>query len=130
MEGVVKEELAGFSGVYLVDGRAVQRRDDEKEMRLVQIGEEIDALLVRVAEADGVLLRYINERIVGLEAEKYRVQEEMEAEDVAAAEREGRYMDLAGMWDRVSFEDRRAVAEVLLKGICIADGKIEIIWRI
>ena len=108
----------------------MQRRDDEKEMRLVQIGEEIDALLVRVAEADGVLLRYINERIVGLEAEKYRVQEEMEAEDVAAAEREGRYMDLAGMWDRVSFEDRRAVAEVLLKGICIADGKIEIIWRI
>lgn len=130
MEGVVKEELAGFSGVYPVDGRAVQRRDDEKEMRLVQIGEEIDALLVRVAEADEVLLRYINERIVGLEAEKYRVQEEMEAEDVAAAEREGRYMDLAGMWDRVSFEDRRAVAEVLLKGICIADGKIEIIWRI
>lgn len=130
MEGVVKEELAGFSGVYPVDGRAVQRRDDEKEMRLVQLGEEIDALLVRVAEADEVLLRYINERIVGLEAEKYRVQEEMEAEDVAAAEREGRYMDLAGMWDRVSFEDRRAVAEVLLKGICIADGKIEIIWRI
>lgn len=130
VEGVVKEELAGFSGVYPVGGRAVQRRDDEKEMRLVQIREEIDALLVRVAEADEVLLRYINERIVGLEAEKCRVQGEMEAADVAAAKREGRYMDLAGMWDRVSFEDRRVVAEVLFKEICIADGRIEIMWRI
>lgn len=132
MQRAIKTRLAGFSGSYQEEERAVPRpqQDEGKKMRLVQIEGEIEALLSKVPDADEVLMRYINERVGRLDSEKSCLQEAMMSTKGSAEDREGQITDYAKMWGSVTFEDRRAIVDIFIKVIHIADGKMEITWRI
>ncbi len=106
------------------------RRDKEKEMCLAKIEEEIDGLLLKVADANDTLIKYINGRIEGLEAEKTKLEEEMALEEEKRGRNGWEIEAPEKLWEQLSFEDRQAVTDVLIEKVRIAEGRAEIVWRI
>ena len=104
---------------------------NEKKIHLAQIDEEINGLLFKVAGANPILMKYINERIAELDAAKQTLQKELAAEAaVVVGKRRKRITNHTEKWKSLSFEDKQAVVDTLIQVIRIADGSMEIIWRI
>ena len=102
-----------------------------KKIRLTQIEEEIEELLSKVSGASGVLMKYIDEKVSELDAERKALLEEVVTANVT--DTEGRPKQITNhvkAWETFSFEDRQAVVDTLIKVIRIADGNIEITWNI
>ncbi len=136
MLGVIKERLSEFSVLkesilsYLSDAREEQI-NMTKKIRLTQIEEEIEELLSKVSGASGVLMKYIDEKVSELDEEQKALQEEIVTANVT--DTEGRLKQIINhvkVWETLSFEDRQAVVDTLIKVIPIADGNIEITWNI
>lgn len=99
--------------------------------RLTQIEEEIEVLLSKVSGEIGVLMKYIDEKISELDTERKALQKEIVTANVT--DTEGRLKQIINhvkAWETLSFEDRLAVVDTLIKVIHIADGNIEITWNI
>ena len=76
-------------------------------------------------------MKYIDEKISELDAERKNLQEEMVTSNVTDTEgRRKQITNHATAWETLSFEDRQAVVDTLIKVIRIADGNIEITWNI
>ena len=102
-----------------------------KKIRLTQIEEEIEELLSKVSGASSVLIRYIDEKVSELDAERKALQDEIVTANVTDTEGKVKKITNHGKtWETLSFEDRQAVMDILVKVIRIADGKIEITWNI
>lgn len=81
--------------------------------------------------ASGVLMKYIDEKVSELDAERKALQEEIITANVT--DTEGRLKQITNhvkTWETLSFDDRQAVVDTLIKVIRIADGNIEITWNI
>ena len=136
MLGAIGERLSEFPVLQenRLCGKTVQEMEPERlaaKIRITQLEEEIGGLLDRVSGADSILLRYMNERIRQLDEERKALQEEVASGDrEAAGSKGGRITDHVRAWEAPEFPDRRAVAEVLIRIIRIADGRLEIIWNI
>ncbi len=148
MVGAIKEKLSEFSALkesllsctsdteekrlHTVPGtQAFPQKHMTKKIRLTQIEEEIEDLLSKVSGASSVLMKYIDEKVSELDADRKVLQEEIVTANVTDAE--GRLKQITNhvkMWETLSFEDRQAVVDTLIKVIRIADGTIEITWNI
>lgn len=113
------------------------RREDpqihEIELKIAGIEAEIEKMLDKVANADGILMDYINKRVGELDAQAnvYRRQlSELSPlennERRSAAELRG-YMD---HWDELSFDDKRGVVDQLIAVIKATEDTCEITWKI
>ena len=127
----IQKKLSEFKELSAVAEENVSRQSTEKKIRLTQIEEEINELLDKVAGANNVLMKYINDKIAELDAARQTLQEELLAETVT--DTTGKVKQITNhveKWDSLSFEDKQAVVDTLIKVIRIANGNIEITWRI
>ena len=132
----IKEKLSEFA--VLKDGILTLTNDSEKEqknrakkIRLTQIRKETEELLSKVSGAGSVLMKYIDEKISELDREQKILQEEIA--DTNATDTESGSKQITNhikMWETLSFQDRQAVTDILVKIIRIADGNMEITWNI
>ncbi len=132
----IKERLSEFSALKeglsscVTDSRETQK-NMTKKIRLTQIEEEIEKLLSKVSGASGVLMKYIDEKVMELDTERKALEEEIVTANVANTE--GKLKQITNhvnTWETLSFEDRQTVVDTLIKVIQIADGNIEITWNI
>ena len=136
MLGAVKERLSEFSVLReSLISCEIDTREEQKNMtkkiRLTQIEEEIEELLSKVSEAGSVLIKYIDKKVSELDTERKALQEEIVNANVT--DTEGRLKQITNhvkAWEMLSFEDRQAIVDTLIKVIRIADGNIEITWNI
>ena len=131
MLGAIKERLSEFQKLSCVTDTGEAQRNMTKKIRLTQIEEEIDELLSKVSGASGVLMKYIDEKVSELDTERKALQEEIVTANVTDAE--GKLKQITNhvkTWETLSFEDKQAVVDTLIKVIRIADGNIEITWNI
>ena len=142
MLGAIKDRLSEFS--VLKEGliscisdtgekgmQAFPQKHMTKKIRLTQIEEEIEDLLSKVSGAGSDLMKYIDEKISELDVERKSLQEEIVTANVT--DTEGRLKQITNhvkTWETLSFEDRQAVVDTLIKVIQIADGNIEVTWNI
>lgn len=127
----IQTKLSEFKELSAVAEENVSQRSTEKKIRLTQIDEEINELLSKVAGANNVLMKYINDKISELDAARQTLQEELLVETVT--DTTGKVKQITNhvdKWDSLSFEDKQAVVDTLIKVIRIANGNIEITWRI
>ena len=127
----IQTKLSEFKELSAVAEENVSRQSTEKKIRLTQIDEEINELLSKVAGANNVLMKYINDKIAELDAVRQTLQEELLAETIT--DTTGKVKQITNhvdKWDSLSFEDKQAVVDTLIKVIRIANGNIEITWRI
>ena len=131
MLDAIKERLSEFQKLSCLSETGEEQTNITKKIRLTQIEEEIEELLSKVSGASGVLMKYINEKVSKLDAERKTLQEEIVTANVT--DTEGRLKQITNhvkAWEMLSFEDRQAVVDTLIKVIRIADGNIEITWNI
>lgn len=131
MLNAIKGKLSEFQKLSAEPENTFSKKNAEKKIRLTQIEEEINKLLSKVTDANSVLMNYINGKIAELDAAKQAIEEELLIEGVfGTTNKVEQITDHVEKWDTVSFEDRQAVVDALIKVIRIADGNIEITWKI
>ena len=119
--------LVGDEGPVREDPKAAELR-----MERNRVGQEIESLLDKVAQANEILMTFINRRVETLAAE----QEELERElAVFALNRvDGSRLDqirnYLSRWDAVTLDDRRKVAGSLIEAIYATSENVEICWKI
>lgn len=136
MLGAIKERLSEFTVLKeglpaCVADAGEEQKNITKKIRLTQIEEEIEELLSKVAGAGGVLIKYIDEKVSELDRQKKSLQEEIVTANVT--DTEGRLKQITNhvkTWETFSSPDRQTVVDVLIEVIRIADGNIEITWKI
>ncbi len=103
----------------------------KNKIRLAQIDEEIGDLLSKVGSANSILMKYINDKVSELDAERQTLQEEIVSLTCSKTESKmGQITDHVKKWQDISFEDKQAVVDALIKVIKVANGNIEITWKI
>ena len=136
MLGAVRDKLSEFP--VLQDtfcpggpGMGENRETLRKKIRLTQTEEEIKELLSKISGAGDVLMKYIDEKISKLDAERNALLEEIRMETPPdAADKKKQVTNHAKLWETLPLEEKQAVADILIRVIRIADGRMEIIWRI
>jgi len=127
----IKIKLAQFSKLTAQEEERPNPKLNEDKLKLVHIETEIEKLLTQVTNANEVLLRYINEKIESLDAERKRLKDEILKLSTSA---NGNNLNVirnhVEQWEEISFTDKQAVVDTLIKIIYIADNKIDITWNL
>ncbi len=132
----IKERLAGFPAlregpIPCIGDVSEEQKNITGKIRLTQIEKEIDGLLSKVSGAGSVLMKYIDAKVSELDRERKALQEEIAAGNLTDTEGNLKQItDPVKTWEILSFEDRQAVVDTLIKVIRIADGHMEITWNI
>lgn len=129
----MKEHVKQFGILSMPENRPENPKIQEINVKIEQVTIEINKLLDKVANADGILMDYINGRITELDAKinAYR-QELSELSPLENSERYNteqlkNYMD---HWDELEFDDKREVVDQLILVIHATEDSCEIKWRI
>ena len=71
------------------------------------------------------------QKIESLDSERRRLQEKIQSLTYTHEKNDwGTIRNHVEKWDEVSFEDKQSVADTVIKVIHIADGNVEITWKI
>ena len=125
----IRKKLAQLGNISNCKAESVNSDLLEKNVQLAQVEREIAALLGRLTEADGVLLRYIKQRIEELDGKKRALAEDI-ARHQRGAEGGAEISDLPSLWDALCFDDKRQVVEQLIRVICVTGDHVRIQWCI
>ncbi|MBR1863359.1 MAG: hypothetical protein IJ806_04665 [Ruminococcus sp.] len=105
-------------------------------MELERVCSDIDRYIddIVISKADKVTLSYINKKVTELDEKKNSIQEEI---DRLKAEKDKKettnYKELKNVmnnWDKLSFDDKRSVIELLIIKIVVYPDKVEILWKV
>lgn len=124
----IQRRLGLFDKLCQREEPQLDRKCNEQRIRLAEIEREIEQLLCKVSGANDILLAYINSRVAQLDEERRQLQ--TEAERLEHQEGTVAICNPAQLWTKASFAQKQAVADALIEIIKVADGEIEIIWKI
>lgn len=105
----------------------------EINVKIEQIAAKIEKLLDKVANADGILMEYINKRVTELDAQAnvYRRQlTELSSLENREKCNTAELRDYMQHWDELSYDDKRAVVDQLIVVIKATENSCEITWKI
>lgn len=124
----IQRRLGLFDKLCQREEPQLNRKRNEHRIRLAEIEREIEQLLCKVSGANDILLAYINSRVAQLDEERRQLQ--TEAERLAHQEGAAVICNPAQLWTKAGFAQKQAVADALIEIIKVADGEIEIVWKI
>ena len=124
----IQRRLGLFDKLCQREEPQLDRKCNEHRIRLAEIEREIEQLLSKVSGANDILLAYINSRVAQLDEERHQLQ--TEAERLAHQEGAAVICNPAQLWTKAGFAQKQAVADALIEIIKVADGEIEIVWKI
>lgn len=133
IEGIIGDEirqkLTQLGTLVKCKAKSIDSDLPEQNAQLAQVEREIAALLERLAEADGVLLRYIKQRIEELDGKKRELTERISRHQ--RREEGGTEIgDPSALWGMLDFDDKRQVVEHLIRVIRVTGDHVRIEWRI
>jgi len=127
----IKKKMEKFQSLSDHTKNKVQPKVKENEIKLVRIDNEINNLLAKVADANAILMNYINEKIEELDEERRTLQQENIAitQTIKSDKLNTMYEHVKG-WEQTSFEDKQSVVDVFIEVIHLSKGAIDISWTI
>ena len=131
MIDAIRCKLSEFERLSNGNDNGQTPKESKIKIRLTQIDEEINDLLSKVGSANAILMKYINDKISELDTERQTLHKEIVSLTCSQTENKmGQITDHVTKWDNISFEDKQAVVDALIKVIKVANGNIEITWKI
>lgn len=126
----MQKKLSQFSILKKSNQSVCDSEITSLKLEISQLESEIQKLLERVADADIVLLKYINEKVSELDERKNSAEERIDIlrqrNDFSVSEIKNHLT----MWQELSFDDKRNVADTLINVIYATSDKITIQWKI
>ena len=100
-------------------------------MHIAKVEQQIQNLLDGLAEAKGITVQYLNERINALEGERRSLlQEQQQAKAANMGEENMRQLgDVPALWEQMNLEQKRETAKLLIERIQIYNDKVKILWK-
>lgn len=108
-------------------------RVHELNVKIEQIHAEIEKLVDKVANANDVLMDYINKRIRELDTQANAYRQELSELSPLVNNSKcdiGQIKDFMNHWDELSMDDKRAVVDQLIGTIKATEDSCEITWKI
>lgn len=125
----IRQKLTQLGTLVKCKVKSIDSDLPEQNVQLAQVEREIAALLERLPEADGVLLRYIKQRIEELDGKKRELTECISRHQ--RREEGGTEIgDPSALWGMLDFDDKRQVVEHLIRVIRVTGDHVRIEWRI
>lgn len=111
--------------------RPVSPKFTENSVRIAQIEEEISALIAKVSSANDTLMRFINERVEELDAEKRSLSmENISINSVGAESFSQTIFDHVREWETAPLTEKQRIVDIMINKITITYNHIDIDWNI
>ena len=113
-----------------------QEQRKELEIKISKIESEIEALVntMTKSEVDKVTIKYINSKIAKLDEERTSVLKELDRMKTEQSQKNNTnykvLQDVMSKWEKLSFDDKRSVVELLIRKILVYPDKVEIQWNV
>ena len=135
-EDVILSEMTGHLQEFEVLSDTRRQTENPKvnelHVKIEKLESEIEKLLGKVADANAVLMDYINKRVGELDAQVKECRQQIkELSPLEPRHHDGR--ELRGYmqhWDGLSFDDKRVVVDQLIAVIKATKNSCEITWKI
>ncbi len=131
MLAAIKKKLEEFNELTADDELGTNPKLNEEKIRLSRLEDEIEQLLNKVGCANETLMKYINEKIEVLDAERAELKKEIYK--LSSAANDNNFIVVKNhvdKWSDLTFSDRQAVVDALISIIYITGDQIEITWKI
>ena len=98
---------------------------------ILNIENSIDTLIDKLTEADSTTASYINQKIKKLDSEKTELLQQISRLE----EKESKLPDFKALtnvmsvWDKLSFDDKRDVVQLIIDRITVFPDRVEIVWK-
>lgn len=127
------EHLTQFKTLKAPREQDENPRIHEISMKLERVTSEIEKLMDKVADADELMMEYINRRIHELDAKKKAFRQELQ--ELSSLENQNKcdlteLRDYISHWKELVFDDKRAVVDQLIVRISATEDTCEIEWRL
>ena len=103
----------------------------ELKIKIDNIDTDISSLVDKISEADNLTMQYINQRIQELHNQKSNLQFEIDKIEQHYTDKNTEIKQLKNvmkLWDKLTFEDKVGVINLLIKKIVVYPEKTEIQW--
>jgi hypothetical protein len=102
------------------------------KVELAHVEAEIDKLLNTLTGANDVLISYVNTKITELDSRRQTLVKD--TAELAAAEvspeRMIRLSEFLDNWDETGIDEKRVVVDALIERVGVAEGNVDIEWKI
>lgn len=127
----IRDRLSEFDEIKDKVERSDNPRLIELRLKNQTLTDEINSLMEKVATANSVLMDYINERIVALDAERSSIQGEIRGLSTVDTPSDLETIkDFMNHWDDLSFDDRRTVVDKVILAVRVSRDITDIVWKI
>lgn len=112
----------------------VDNKVEKLNLQRDKISTEIDNILNTLATASNpVAMNYIEKKIAELDSQKKKIESEIQSiqyEHGAKSKNQSFILDAVSKWDSLSFDDKKAVVDLIIGKIVVFKDHIEIEWRV
>lgn len=127
------EHLTQFETLKAPREQDEDPRIHEISVKLEQVTSEIEKLMDKVADADELMMEYINRRIHELDAKVNVFKQELK--ELSPLENQNKcdlteLRDYMSHWEELGFDDKRAVVDQLIVRISATEDTCEIEWKL
>lgn len=126
----MKEKLNEFRTLSKKERGNIEMEEVKRKSRIEHIDQEIDLLLGEVLQASEAAMKYMNDRVTSLDAEKKRLHTEATQPAQEGVYRVDSITGYLDGWEKVPLRDKIIVANSMVKGIIASQNKIRISWKI
>ena len=127
----IKNKLSEFSVIQNSDISISSPKINTYKLKIANIENEISNLISKISDANEVLMKYINDKILDLDNEKGQIYKNIlklstspEKIDIKKIE------NYISCWDKTTFDDKRKIVDALVKVIHISEGNVDIEWKV
>ena len=126
----MQKKLADFKVLTKTEQDGCNLQAVQKTTRIEELDAEITSLLEKIASANETVLRYINDRIAALDAEKQAITLQLSQLEDTRRENIGEISGYLNRWDTLQIRDKITVVDCLIDQIRVTETSLEIKWKI
>lgn len=130
IEGKITEKLTNI--VIKPKAESVSNNEIIKlRADILNIENSIDTLIDKLTEADSTTASYINQKIKKLDSEKTELLQQISRLEEAESKLPDfkALTNVMSVWDKLSFDDKRDVVQLIIDRITVFPDRVEIVWK-
>ena len=135
IENIVKEHL--FEKINQLRNTSIDTQVEENrninriKIQLIELDKQIENLINKIAEANEVTMKYINEKLTILDKGKPSLIDETQRLTLENSQNIGLddLFEKIDNWDNLNLENKKAVCKTLIKKVYLKEDEITLNWK-